>query len=57
MSILKWMMYIMNIIGLSLVLMIPIFNVWYLGELLEENMFKECKEYWDEDSQSHGDTK
>ena len=48
MSILKWMMYIMNIIGLSLVLMIPIFNVWYLGQLLEENMFKECKEYWED---------
>jgi len=48
MKITSWLMYIMNIIGLSLVLMIPIFNVWYLGQLLEENMFKECKEYWED---------
>ena len=42
-----WMMYIMNLIGISLFLMIPIFNLWYLNQLMEKNIFKECKEYWD----------
>ena len=46
MKIRNWILCIMNLIGVSLILMIPIFNLWYLSQLMEENMFKQCKEYW-----------
>lgn len=48
MKFIGWIMYIMNLIGIILILMIPIFNLWYLGQLMGESMFKQCKEHWED---------
>ena len=48
MKIKNWIMCIINLVGVSLLLIIPIFNLWYLSKLMGENMFKQCKEHWEE---------
>ena len=42
MKITTWFLVIMNLTGISLLLMIPIFNLWYAGILSKRNWFKEC---------------
>jgi len=37
-----------NLIGISMLLMIPIFNIWYLSQLMGKNMFQQCKEWWED---------
>ncbi len=44
----KWLLYIINLIGISLLLMIPIFNIWYMCKITERNWFKECREWWED---------
>jgi len=31
-----------NLIGISLLLMIPIFNLWYASLILDKSIYKEC---------------
>lgn len=42
MKIRTWFSVILNLIGISLLLMIPIFNIWYMSKVTERNWIKEC---------------
>lgn len=50
MKIRNWILYVLNLFGIILFLMIPIFNLWYLGQLMGESMFKQCKKHWEDGS-------
>ncbi len=50
MKIKNWILYIMSLFGIMLILMIPIINLWYLSQLMEKNIFKQCKEQWEDGS-------
>ncbi len=55
MRIIQWTMVVINLIGISLLLMIPIFNIYYMCKVTERNWFKECAEWWGLDVYEVGD--
>ena len=40
-------MFGINLFGISLMLMIPIFNIWYASVISNRNLFKQTKNMWE----------
>ncbi len=41
-------MFCISLFGISLLLMIPIFNIWYASVIFDKNLIKQLKSIWED---------
>ena len=39
-------MFVINLFGICLLLMIPIFNIWYASIIFERDLLKQTRKFW-----------